>query len=99
MSLSNFFELSNFSGNIAFITCLIGLCPQVYKSYKTKSTDDISMGMLVNYLVCSIAWMIHGVCINSEHVLYSNVIGTVIAVVSIVQKIVYDKNSEKSVAL
>ncbi|WP_264337847.1 PQ-loop domain-containing transporter [Wolbachia endosymbiont (group B) of Dolichovespula media] len=40
-------------GFIAFITSLIGLLPQVYRAYITKLTRDVSMLMLVNYLICS----------------------------------------------
>jgi MtN3 and saliva related transmembrane protein len=92
----SFFTLENLSGTLALITSIIGLFPQVYKSYRTKSTDDVSMIMLVNYLVCSIAWIIHGIYTNSKFVVYSNVVGSILAGISIVQKIVYDKNSRKS---
>ncbi|MDR0555468.1 MAG: hypothetical protein LBG20_00430 [Holosporaceae bacterium] len=90
-SLCRLCTLENFSGSIALITSIIGLFPQVYKSYRTKSTIDVSMLMLVNFLVCSIAWTIHGVCTNSTFVVYSNVVGIILSSVSIWQKILYDK--------
>jgi MtN3 and saliva related transmembrane protein len=93
MLLSSFFTLENFSGSVALVTSIIGLFPQVYKSYRTKSTEDISMLMLVNYLVCSIAWIIHGIYTNSKFVVYSNVVGSVLAGISIIQKVVYDKKN------
>ncbi|MES2215151.1 MAG: SemiSWEET family transporter [Pseudomonadota bacterium] len=79
-----------FFGYIALITSLIGLLPQVYKAYITKSTHDISMIMLVNYLVCSMAWIIHGLCQSSTFVVISNVVGGIIGIVSIIQKRYYD---------
>jgi MtN3 and saliva related transmembrane protein len=94
--VSSFLTLENFSGGIALATSIIGLFPQVYKSYKTKSTEDVSMIMLINYLVCSIAWIIHGACTNSEFVVYSNVVGSILSVISIAQKIVYDKNLKRA---
>jgi MtN3 and saliva related transmembrane protein len=90
----SFCALENFSGSVALITSIIGLFPQVYKSYKTKSAEDVSMIMLVNYLVCSVAWIIHGVCTNSEFVVYSNIVGTVLSCASIAQKVVYDRNAK-----
>ncbi|MEY2392831.1 PQ-loop domain-containing transporter [Wolbachia endosymbiont of Tettigetta isshikii] len=48
-------NIEAFLGFIALITSLIGLLPQVYKAYFTKLTCDISMLMLVNYLICSLS--------------------------------------------
>jgi MtN3 and saliva related transmembrane protein len=89
----------NLSGGVALITSIIGLFPQVYKSYKTRSTMDVSMIMLANYLVCSVAWIIHGLYTGSKFVVYSNIIGTILSMVSIVQKFVYDKNSRRSIGV
>ncbi|MDR2107018.1 MAG: hypothetical protein LBO73_00625 [Holosporaceae bacterium] len=97
--LRYFFTAENLSGTVAAIASLIGLFPQVYKSYKTKSTVDVSMGMLINYLVCSVAWVIYGACTDSKFVLFSNIVGTIISLISVVQKRIYDRNSRRSVAL
>ncbi|RZI47476.1 PQ-loop repeat-containing protein [Rickettsiales endosymbiont of Peranema trichophorum] len=80
-----------FLGYIALITSLIGLLPQVWKAYVTRSTRDISMLMLVNYLICSVAWIGHGIYIDSSFVVSSNVVGLVISIISIIQKCYYDK--------
>lgn len=82
--------ISEFFGTIALITSIIGLSPQVYKSYKTKSTQDVSMLMLINYLVCSVAWVVHGYYIESNFVVWSNIIGTFLACLSIGQKFFYE---------
>ncbi|MDR0678417.1 MAG: hypothetical protein LBF44_02680 [Holosporaceae bacterium] len=95
MSFRLFFTLENLSGSVALVTSIIGLFPQVYKSYKTKSTNDISMVMLINYLVCSLAWIVYGGCTSSEFVVYSNIVGSVLSGMSIVQKIVYDRRNFK----
>jgi MtN3 and saliva related transmembrane protein len=95
----SFLTLENFSGVVATVTSIVGLFPQVYKSYRTKSTADISMIMLVNYLVCSVAWVAHGVCSGSSFVVYSNVVGTALSGLSIIQKVIYDKNSSIAVGI
>lgn len=87
--------ISEFFGTVALITSIIGLSPQVYKSYRTKSTQDVSMIMLVNYLICSIAWIIHGYYIKSEFVIWSNIIGTLLSSVSIGQKLIYERFGRK----
>jgi MtN3 and saliva related transmembrane protein len=80
-------------GSIAFITSLIGLLPQVYKAFKTKSTHDLSMIMIINYLCCSLAWIIYSININSMFVLASNIVGLLTSIVLIAQKQFYDKKT------
>ena len=77
-------------GAIALITSFIGLLPQSYKAYKTRSTLDISMSMLFNYVLCSIAWIIYGSCIQSSFVIMSNIVGLASALLLVFQKKYYD---------
>jgi MtN3 and saliva related transmembrane protein len=85
------FSIENFFGTLALITSLIGLLPQVYKAYITKSTQDVSLIMLINYLVCSIAWIVYGLCQGSVFVVWSNIAGLVISILCLSQKIYYDR--------
>ena len=85
----NFIE--NFFGTAALVTSIIGLIPQIYKSFKTKSTNDISMIMLLNYFVCSISWIVYGIYTKSVFVIWSNIIGLITSLISILQKRYYDK--------
>lgn len=78
------------SGFIALITSFVGLLPQIYKSFKTKSTQDLSILMLGNYFLCSSAWIIYGSSTNSSFVLVSNVVGLVSCIILIMQKYYYD---------
>ncbi|KTD40200.1 SemiSWEET family sugar transporter [Legionella parisiensis] len=79
-----------FSGIVAFITSFIGLLPQIIKSLKTKSTQDLSMIMLINYLICSVAWIIYGSSTNSFFVISSNVVGLIVSLLLILLKRHYD---------
>lgn len=83
-------------GFIALISSLVGLLPQVYKSYVTKITRDISMLMLVNFVICSSSWLIYGICQGLTFVILSNVAGLVISIISIVQKCYYDAKTASS---
>ncbi|MCT4635661.1 MAG: SemiSWEET family transporter [Rickettsiales bacterium] len=77
-------------GLVATITSFVGLMPQVYKIYKTKSAHDVSMIMLYNYLICSISWIGYGIYTSSEFVVYSNIVGFLTSLISIFQKRYYD---------
>ena len=82
--------LGEIFGYVALITAIVGLMPQVIKSYKTRSTDDISMVMLINYFVGSFAWIVHGLSVNDNFVVWSNILGGTVSVISIIQKLKYD---------
>lgn len=82
--------IENLFGSIAFVTSIIGLFPQVYKAIKTKSTEDISLLMLINFLVCSIAWIVYGFYSQSLYVQLSNVLGLVSCLILIALKKYYD---------
>lgn len=79
-----------FSGSVAFITSFIGLLPQIVKSLKTRSTQDLSMIMLINYLICSLAWIIYGSTTDSFFVISSNIVGLVVSLLLILLKRHYD---------
>ncbi|MDR1034991.1 MAG: hypothetical protein LBL32_03610 [Holosporales bacterium] len=87
----------NFLGGVASITTIIGMVPQVYKSFKTRSTGDVSMIMLLNYLVCSVSWAVYGLFYmrGDRYVVLSNGFGTVVACISIWQKHHYDNSHTK----
>jgi len=79
-------------GTTALITTIIGLFPQIYKVFKTKSAKDISMVMLVNFFACSLAWIIYGIGTQSKFIIESNSACLISAIILIMQKKYYDKN-------
>ncbi|WP_375604389.1 SemiSWEET family transporter [Wolbachia endosymbiont of Anurida maritima] len=83
-------------GFIALITSLIGLLPQVYKSYITKFTHNISMLMLVNLVICSFSWLIYGLYEGLTFIVLSNIAGLIINLTLIIQKCYYDAKSASS---
>ncbi len=84
------FNLQTIFGIIALVTSFIGLLPQSYKAFKTQSTRDISMLMLLNFLLCSFAWIIYGFKIHAGFVIASNIVGLASSLLLIVQKSWYD---------
>lgn len=88
--------IENVAGSLAFITSVIGLFPQIIKSLKTRSTDDLSMLMLINFNLCSLAWIIYGAYSNSWYVQLSNILGLLSGLLLVFLKIYFDfKQSSK----
>lgn len=88
--------LENFFGIIAFISSVIGLFPQIYKAVRTRSTHDVSMLMLLNFFICSLAWIIYGAYSRSLYVAASNILGLVSCTLLIALKCFYDRRHAKS---
>jgi MtN3 and saliva related transmembrane protein len=82
--------IQSFFGAVAFLTSFIGLLPQSYKAYKTGSTQDLSLIMLINYVCCSAAWIIYGLCISASFVIISNIVGLMSSLLLTAQKWYYD---------
>jgi MtN3 and saliva related transmembrane protein len=78
-------------GFIASITSVISLIPQIVKSYKTKSVGDLSILMIINFLISSISWTLYGMLIGAVSVWATNIVMTVFAIILMKLKFKYDK--------
>jgi MtN3 and saliva related transmembrane protein len=87
------YYLEQFFGIVASVTTVIGLMPQIYKAYKTRSMGDVSATMLVIYLICSVSWLVYGLLTHALYVTISNVICVGTSVISLHQKRKYGSNN------
>lgn len=83
-----------FTEIIGYVAAFFGtilMLPQTYKSYKTKQVNDISMAMLVVYIINCSLWEVYGVLIHSRPIMVCNIIALCIGIVQLVIKIQYSK--------
>jgi MtN3 and saliva related transmembrane protein len=76
--------LGAFLSSITFI-------PQVYKTWKTKSVDDLSMMMLLIILTSTIVWLIYAFSLMLWPVIICNSIVCVLSLLLIYFKLAYKK--------
>ena len=69
----------NILGYVAGSLVTLSLLPQVIKSWKTKSTKDISLARYVVYITGLILWVAYAVLIQNGPVALMNGIGLVLA--------------------
>ena len=91
MNQFNFIDLFGFSA--AFLTT-IAFFPQLYKTWKTKSADDVSLVMLILFIIGLFCWIIYGLKINSVPILVANIITFIFNFLILILKIIYSKNKE-----
>jgi MtN3 and saliva related transmembrane protein len=73
-------------GFLAAFTSTISLIPQIYKTYKLKSSQDLSYLMLVNFFITSMLWTIYGFMIDSVAVWGANIIMILKKAVGVVEQ-------------
>ena len=87
----NYIDLFGFS---AALLTTIAFLPQLYKTWKTKSADDVSLIMLILFIIGLICWIIYGLKINSTPILVANIITFIFNFSILILKITYSKNNE-----
>ena len=71
-------------GMIAAVLTTIAFLPQVLRTWKTRSTSDISLGMFVTYVTGIVLWLAYGLLLGDLPLICSNAVtlvfsGTILA--------------------
>ena len=90
----NNFNYIDFFGFLAAFLTTIAFLPQLYKTWKTKSADDVSLFMLILFITGLICWIIYGIKINSIPILIANIITFIFNFSILILKIIYRKAKE-----
>ena len=90
VSQFNYIDLFGFSA--AFLTT-IAFVPQLYKTWQTKSAEDVSLIMLILFITGLIFWIIYGLKIHSIPILVANIITFIFNFSILILKITYRKSN------
>lgn len=85
-------DLVDVFGYAGIFTGISFMIPQVYRTYKTKSVEDLSWGMLVLFFLNCVFWLSYGLLLPSLPVATVNGIALIVTTVQIVLKILYRNN-------
>ena len=86
------FNYIDLFGPLAALLTTIAFLPQVYKTWNTKSADDVSLITLILFITGLICWIIYGLKINSIPILVANIITFIFNFAILILKITYSKN-------
>jgi len=78
-------------GSIAGIITTGSFIPQVYKTYKTKSVEDLSYWMLLLMLTGLTLWLLYGIELNELPIILTNAITGALVVSLIAMKYIFTK--------
>ena len=89
VSQFNYIDLFGFS---AALLTTIAFIPQLYKTWKTKSAEDVSLIMLILFITGLTCWIIYGLKIHSIPILVANIITFIFNFSILILKITYRKS-------
>ncbi len=70
----SYLDFSRYVVTASSILLSVGLYHQVYKMFKTKSSDDFSVLMLLALLVCQLSWINYGLLIKEWPILFLSIV-------------------------
>ena len=76
-------------GLLAAVLTTASFVPQVYKTWKSKSADSLSLTMYLVFFIGIILWLIYGIHLNSLSMIIANSITSVLALLLIIFKLRY----------
>ena len=90
MNLYNYTDLFGFT---AALLTTIAFLPQLYKTWKTKSAEDVSLITLILFIIGLICWIVYGLSIHSIPILLANVVTFIFNFSILILKISYVKKN------
>ncbi|GAA4742679.1 SemiSWEET family sugar transporter [Flavisolibacter ginsenosidimutans] len=81
------------AGSISAVTFL----PQVIKTWKTKSADDISLLMFTFATVSVVMWLIYGIILRDVPIIYTNSLVLICSLIMLYFKFRYSHKKDKEV--
>lgn len=79
-------------GFVAAACIAANMLPQIWKSWKTKQVEDISMLMILLVLAGSVLWLVYGLLIMSIPMIVSDSLGTLTSLILFGIKLKYAEN-------
>ena len=76
-------------GLVAGMLTTAAFVPQVVKTWRTRSTHDISLGMFALFSSGLVLWLVYGVMIDSLPIVVSNIITLALALTILYFKLRY----------
>ena len=84
--MDNFYEIL---GLLAATLTTASFLPQVYKTWKTKSTEGLSLVMYSVFFVGIVLWLIYGIHLKSIPMILANSITAVSSLFLVIMKLKY----------
>ena len=92
MNHFNYIDLFGFS---AALLTTIAFLPQLFKTWRTQSAEDVSLIMLILFIIGLICWIIYGSEIHSTPIVVANFVTFIFNFSILILKLSYNKETNK----
>jgi MtN3 and saliva related transmembrane protein len=82
-------EFQEILGYLAAFFTTTSFLPQVYKTWKTKSVEGLSLTMYLVFFTGIVCWLIYGIFLNSMPIILANTITGISAFALIIMRVKY----------
>jgi MtN3 and saliva related transmembrane protein len=79
-------------GSGAALLTMFGFMPQILKIYRTKSVEDVSLGMLLQFSLGVFLWLLYGMHLKDNILIVANTVSFLSLVVAIGLFLKYRRN-------
>jgi MtN3 and saliva related transmembrane protein len=76
-------------GLLAGTLTTVAFLPQVIHTWRTKSTKDLSLPMLISFTAGVLCWLLYGIWIGSMPILITNAVTFLLAGANLILKLRY----------
>lgn len=76
-------------GMLAATLTTVSFLPQVYKTWKTKATEGLSLTMYLIFFVGIVLWLIYGIHLKSLPMILANIVTAILSLYLVIMKIKY----------
>ena len=78
-------------GFVAGALTTVSFWPQLWKTWRTKSAGDVSLGMLLTFSVGVLLWLLYGVLVGAWPIIVTNMITVLLTLTILILKLRYDR--------
>ncbi len=82
-------KLEEIIGYVAAILTTSSFIPQVFKTWKSRSTKDISLAMFIAFCAGVFLWLVYGILLASVPIIIANAVGLALGLIILALKIRY----------
>lgn len=84
-------DLLSIVGLIAAVASAIGFLPQVIRTFKTKKAEDVSLYMILVFIVSAVSWITYGYWKNDFFIISTNLAILLCTIMLFVMKLKYKR--------
>lgn len=79
----------NLLGMVAGTLTTVAFVPQVLKTWRSKSANDVSYGMFLIFSTGVLCWLFYGIAIGAAPIVIANSVTLILAIAMLVLKFIY----------